>query len=95
MKLLDTDILTLFATGHARVIERANRETDFVATTIVGTSSTFGKSRDCDWRIGPSEARTCVSNGLENPFYDGLGPPCWASWRSTSHARARVRSSVA
>jgi tRNA(fMet)-specific endonuclease VapC len=35
MKILDTDILSLFLHGHPRVIERHERETDEVAVTII------------------------------------------------------------
>jgi hypothetical protein len=35
MKILDTDILTLFFHGHRRVVARRQRESDEVAVTIV------------------------------------------------------------
>jgi tRNA(fMet)-specific endonuclease VapC len=35
MKILDTDILTLFFRGHHRIIERHEQETDEVAITII------------------------------------------------------------
>ena len=41
MKILDTDTLTLFFTGHPKVTERRSRETDIVVITIINQIETL------------------------------------------------------
>jgi hypothetical protein len=47
MKILDTDILTLFFHGHRRVVANHQQESDEVAVTMSRVSKSFKGASPC------------------------------------------------